>query len=1354
MPPAAGNAPEPVRFYADTLLMHAYADIHKMTLQHAQAVLQRADRELYESWRGLSNIDEVARSRAAADASYVSYDLTYAATLFKSYLQAHAGLAETDALNAARMYLTAPPTTTIGNDTLTDIYHGVLQRGIDWIDPDKVRAKDLSAIQILQTVCRYRHTGIDTRAALTERMRHERDVVIDEAALIFFQARPGDHALPPDAALHRIRARYAAALIDEWQDAWLGLVLLPSAPIAPSHAKFWYDGTVMRNARGKDLETIVSELFDAASGAEENRILHVMIDNANRARYLLGQPDGPIAAPQRDALMHAMHGDDAAIPRYRQRAGAVGIGGVWLTRDELYAVVDKTMRGLALDIHYPIGTSLHAVATIVQRLGPLHGIVFNGFNRPTELTQTFHRLNRAWHRNPHYAVEPSLCAAHYLAQTSDVLFLDAQSPLSEAQQIAEQALAVIRPALRQASADSNAETRYWNKAVNAFAEGKEIGIVNLIDKKKLYEGIKARVDALRLAPEKIRYNGVEDLHRQLKEYLQQRLLAQAPLPVYDENFLIEGILRRKLKMTSTDLHTKRAVIHTSHARYMGSAGVRKFVLTPIEQFHRVRNTANMKMDFNGRDIRPAEELAAVKEEVAASLADDPVVVAKATEILRQHGREVERQNIDFIRHAVARGIIGRPPSTWLEDTMAILDMLFRSSTITSIVNAIASGEPKQVLALLPFVIPLYEIEEGIRLCDGDRIKSGALRFGADALLMAIGAGANAMLRRQLAGAAEDILLARASMSGVERANVDMMHEMAELFPDMSPQYLAQQRVTAAEDTFDVLNPPRTPIESAQALRTPENRPLPLLYLEEEGRQIPVRRTSAGFIETDLRGEPIAPAPPILVDPKTGRGFRLGRNFGLVGGAAGVSLSALLQRPTVTAVSSYWRSLVATSLRLRARRTDVKAMIDELFEHPKSSSSYTGFKQFWQKVYKLSDTAVVIFNSAFDRYKSHGCAISFDTDRAGVLGNEIQFLREADLAKMHYLTPDGLEPFQRERMWVHETTHWLTKLEDPPEPIAHSHRGAVAFMTDRILSELGSRTPVPPRIAYRTPALPDASPQPPEWPHAIRGLSELATAENNYLDDLLDVGREFSATMKIFGQAITDRVTVRQGLALARHIRNAEKPDTADSRHLFELVCSAFNPAQLHLHDRAILHELIAGSKTFRTLAAAWSAKIKCLPVNIRVLDLGLDEVVSIHSTPELIAHSISIDGNTISLTKQPLYYFSKFDVVPLNRVRQYTGAVIDLFLGDLISQQHLGLNNPYNERGLTVLLENEVLQQIGDTSAQRICAGLSDGPDVVLRYQQTINRAVVSENGYLRKACRDGAPDSGSADDDILALSV
>ncbi|MDB5991696.1 MAG: hypothetical protein JWQ10_3099, partial [Herbaspirillum sp.] len=306
---------------AATLFARTYADLFGGTLEEAHRKLRQADQTLYHSWRNLKTLNEVAWSPTADDQPRGAYDLVYGASSLVAYLYANPAADEASARSMAQHYLTQSPTIVMDESDLSNFYQGVLQRGLHWIDPEKVRANHLSATQILQTVCRHRRPDIKTRAALTERLQHRRDVIIDEAALIAFNAQSGSARIAPDAPMQRIRAHYASALIDEWQDAALGLSLLPSAPIAPAHAAFWYDGAVLQNARGQNLTQIARALYASLASlpsAEEEPIMQRLLDSAGSDRHLIGQPNGPITATQREALTHAMHGITPVAARYEQ----------------------------------------------------------------------------------------------------------------------------------------------------------------------------------------------------------------------------------------------------------------------------------------------------------------------------------------------------------------------------------------------------------------------------------------------------------------------------------------------------------------------------------------------------------------------------------------------------------------------------------------------------------------------------------------------------------------------------------------------------------------------------------------------------------------------------------------------------------------------------------------------------------------------------------------------------------------------------------------------------------------------------------------------------------------------------
>jgi hypothetical protein len=1367
------------REHTDYLFTRAYAGIYHCTPAQARETLREADRTLYEDWRDLSAIDQIKWMPAADNQPRSAYDLASAAASFAAYRHKYPEQDEAAALALARFYLTQTAKTTADDFAKLALYQSVLQRGLHWIDLQKVQDQGLSAGQILQTVSRHRHSDIANRntfgGALTEHLQNERDVIVDEAALIaYFAWGKQVQQIPGARMVSDIRNGYVSALIDEWQDAALGISLLPSSPIPPAHAVFYYDGAILQHARGKNAEQIADAIYDGAPYAEEEAMMQRIIDKAGRNRYLMGQPDhpddpdGPNALAQWSALNNAMHGIASLDSRYRSRPATVKIAGVWLTREEVRAIVDKTMRHLMIDTVYPGGTTLHAIATTVLRFGAMHGISFKRYHEPEMLVKAFNRLQIAWRTDPHFPVAPWTCAARYLAQTGDVLFIQQSSPLSVAQQIARQLNADTLPAIREA--DGTALPGFWNRTLEAFLDAphfqpQDIASIDRNGRRTVYDGLAARAQAFAHSPETIFYENSDDLNRKLEAYWTERSLAHAPYPVYDEYFQMEWILREKLGMTDADLQTRRPILFNRPGFKATPKMMPDLVMaTPLHQFKSHRSLVHDEITFNKRTINPEKILKAAKEKARDSLLDNPIIIAKAKEMLRQRGRALNANAVDSLRHAMVHGIVGEPEKTQVEILLALLEPIFGSHTVNTIVNTIAGGKPREMLGLLPFIIPLYDIEEGIRHRDWNLALEGALHFGADAIFVALGGGMEGAMRRQVARDAKTMALARGRMSPTERAGVDMMIEMTDLFPEVSPEQLIDRRVTTTEDTFDVRTAPhdlpaapaatdsmtQTEPEMQNHMPTqysPDKRPQHTLYLLDERRRVPVERLNGIFVETDLRGKVIADAPLIFGNLELGRGYRLNRKLSLTG-ATILEEADLLLRDTVADVLRYWKKLKARP-NIRVRRSEPHQLVRHLFEHA-DHPLFIEFKQFWQKAYARSSTAVAIMNAAYDSVVHRGnCVVEFDALKAtGCRLGAICLLSDSALADKRFLSIYGETPFQRTRMWVHEFLHWATGLPDAAVQQQHNHRGPTVYLTERILLEMGEK-PDAQRLAYKgLPVLNAGKIEHRMWLENLRALSDLALAEDKYLDRELDDMRDFSASQVIMGQKITHRVTVRQGLALIPQLEPF-KASLKYPQQLFEKVSSVFRPSPEIAH-REFMERLITGSKTFAVLAAAWSSKPHHMPIT-----LGRVAFPALEPSAWHIDFAHAVYQRKIWLNEQALYYHSDSALSAMSPLRQYAGAVIDFFLEELIPfEQKLELKNMQTERGLAVALENEVLSQIGDASPPRICFALTADPQSQLHHQSAVIRAALSESGFLRQQVRGGPSEKSiQDDDDILGMS-
>jgi hypothetical protein len=1364
--------------FAARLFETAYGDIFMCTRAEARETLRQSDQALYQSWRNLTAVNEIAWTPATSSQPLSALDLAFAETSFASMLSTHAEADETAVLSFARYYLTQSAITTIENDVLSCLYQGVLQRGLHWIDLDKVRQNALSPAQILQTVCRYRQLEIATRYALKERLTNYRDVLADEAALIYFRARPREstQAIP----MHVIRAQYVTALIDEWQDISIGLALLPSTPIAPAQAKFWYDGMALQNARNKNIEAIATELIDGAPYAAEAPAMQQIIDRAGANRHAIGQPAGSITE-QREALIYAMHGVISAVPRYEQSDGAINVDGAWLTRDDVYRITERALLDLKLDSCYPFGTPLNALATIVHRLAPMHGLAFDEFNNPAALMAAYNRLQRAWRDDPHFAFAPSLCAAHYLAKSSSVLFLNARSSLSRDQQIINKVSTRFLPLAIRANMPE--DFIHWKNALENMVAGRSkrstvyLWIIAKENRNVLLPAVKAGVMALQNAPETIHYEDIDDLHRQLDAYLNQRLLAQAPLPVADHDFMIEQILRQKLNMTDQDLQIKRLATFPLSGAKPRRSGTTADFLTPSEEF-KERSTLHVtkQMTFGGRKIDVIQEWSNTRASAAISLMQSPLIIAKATEILRQNANAVNRADVERIGASMANGIAGEPETSLIDGWLNALDFMFGSATIRTIVKAIASGEPRQILELLPFIVPLYDIEEGVRLGDWRRVRDGAIHFGEDAIFTALGGIAERQLLGQVTRGMEGILLARSRMSPGERAGVDMMHEMIDLtVPIVSESPAPELPVTVDEDAFNVRTDTRSDglATPPKMLETPRHHPVsslpPLtLFLIDEERSIAVKALHGGFAEIDRRGNIIEGTPIIFGDAESGRGYRMIRKMSQCCELVVPSVPDLMKRETASQISVRWR-YIAGLRNIRVRREDPAALIQALFTNTKAMPStsigqlrgrvsthhgpYAKFKQFWQEVYARSDTAVVILNTAYDNLIFRGQSeITFNAERAYVSGNNICLLGDKALADLQYVSLDGMTNFQRKRMWVHEALHALGNWRDASD--FYKNRGGTVYLTERILWELDSTAPIPARLAYKIPpTFKDNEAAHRTWSENLFHLHKVAAAEDKILDRLLDAGRDFSSELMLDGRPVGDSITVRQGLALADLIKTRYTFHPDNIKYLFELVAASFDVSRQSTYWKN-LETLLYKSKTMRRLVAAWLKEIQHARIKIKPFHFGFRELAQNY---KVLGHITSPE--IIWINSEKLYYFSDAGISEMRQIRAQTGCFIDFFLhGTIPTELRLELPDRYTNRGLGVLLENEVLRQIGDDSPSRICLELTTMPSNYLRHTTFIRRGANLEDHYLRQTTRGGSALTDpaaitAAESDILALS-
>ncbi|HEY4316428.1 MAG TPA: PipA/GogA/GtgA family type III secretion system effector [Herbaspirillum sp.] len=1380
----AGAMPTPesasISARADAIFAQDYSLLFGETPQQSRAKLDKIDQELYESWRNLTDIDEL-RWTPAQDLPPTPLDLAYAQSEFAIHLLAHPTSDEAAARRLARYHMFYRPVTVIEPPSLDALYQSVLQRGLHWINLDAVRARRMSPARILQAVCRYRGQSVAADSSLTRRLRNYRDVIADEAALIYFHAQSDCRAQPDceivarNTPIHAIRAHFATALIDEWQDAGIGSALLPSTPIAPRHAKFWYDGFSLQNADGLRLQEIVNAIFTGAPYVKEAPIVQRFIDRASRTDHLPGYPGRDVIdATRRDTFIQSMHGDIFAIFRYEKRPATAYLGGVYLTLGETLVIVAKRMRALMLGRHYPRCSVLDAVETTMLRLGPLHGIGLEAMHDPARLVKAYNKLGNVWNTAPRFAIAPSPYAGQYLTRCRNVLYLTENAKLTRDQQIVVQVATLFLPALvialRSASKERQmAEVEYWGRVIWYFM-GRRSGLEHLLEqhaspeRQGLHQGVKTAISVRKDATETIRYGNRTDLHRQLHHYMEEEMLTISPLPEYDEEFQVNRILRRTMNMSDHDLQTLRSVKFISASAMGTGLKLPDAYMTPPEEFKMRAKHMSEPMRFGSHAIDAAQALRHARQVAAELLTEDRVVRAKSKEMMRRHGIPQDAQNAQRIRRSLASGLVGIAAPTLLDNFLAGLDALFGSPTLKSALDAILSGEPKRILSLLPFIVPAYDIARGALERDLKLLESGILHFGEDLVMTALGLGVEKILAAQLARDADAVLALRRRMASEPSAG--MFQELAEL-PASVARIEAEPSI--AETSFiegiggGNQAAQTLPKAVADTPAMPDQRTQLTLYLIDEKRWVPVKPRGSAFVETDLRGNVLADAQIIFGDLPSRRGYRLARRRRTLSATGAVDLPEVMGSATVTDIQAYWQH-ISRLPNIRARRADPRKIIKALFALADDAPSetlrqalrriytryrtFTRFEEFWLQAYQLSNTAAEILNAAYDKLSFTGNAeVSFHADRAHVIGSDIH-LPDADaLANLHYVSLDGVTPFERERMLVHEVLHALAKTADTD---VLGERGGTVYLTGRILFELGSAKSAPTRLAYKMPPVFNPNEAAHQlWAEHLLDIHDVTIAQDLVLDRMLTAGRTVSSSAMVLGEKIGERATVRQGSALAEYMRAIPKFGNGDIMRLSQFAAATFD-SSAYSYFPSMLRTMMFGSKTARELTYAWLqrpmyGRTKVLSLDFHMMDGWVDAPVNAHI----------ISGKRLWINTEPLYYYSERGLIAMTPKRRYVGCIVDFLLGEIMpSLPSMRMAGRFRNRGLAVLLENEILEQIGERSPPRICAELSLDPTSYHHHLTTVRRAADTENDFLHKMVREFLEARGiSPGDDLLAIT-
>ncbi|SUA90794.1 PipA protein [Pandoraea pulmonicola] len=569
---------------------------------------------------------------------------------------------------------------------------------------------------------------------------------------------------------------------------------------------------------------------------------------------------------------------------------------------------------------------------------------------------------------------------------------------------------------------------------------------------------------------------------------------------------------------------------------------------------------------------------------------DPAAMAlvKAEELMRlSHSSPDDdklRELAGALRDEWARlSAASHPQSLNTDEKLAIthdlLEELIISRPISHVVDAASRGDVRAVLDMAPFIMPAYEIEEGLRTGNSTRALNGAIRFGVDALFVWLGGVAERSLQNSLRVAVEQM-----RMPPFERAASATLSRIGPEFEAFEMQALDSLRHEHIQlDPYDAISD--------------------VTVVPRSYREMPLPRR-------------VASSPSM--EPLTADQFELARRR---------SVASL---PRLGADDDFLPSSGMTAARdelLRQRET-VIGMMRFLPDRRRGSLTNVihGVGRALYCAMPMNEGEVISVRSLLNPKSAEGAAIIDSLDdlcsRSRILQALVERALDAGLgpwdvhivdgesprfapgmdalilppesqltSRYQYESPTGKRRFTTEQAALHELLHGLTSLGDAT---AAGQRGPIVYLTDRIGHQAGRTWEE--RVAYR--AFDSNGALRPEilLQHRLE-----ATRWMHDEDMLIDryMRKEFGITAQthVDGEPVANRHTVQD---LTRFVDALGMFDFPDRLHAN--FVSSPSDSRLGVTDdlRSMFERLGADFAIFRALTSLWSRSEARLPWRIQI----------------------------------------------------------------------------------------------------------------------------------------------------------
>ncbi|MCY0386939.1 PipA/GogA/GtgA family type III secretion system effector [Robbsia sp. Bb-Pol-6] len=660
-------------------------------------------------------------------------------------------------------------------------------------------------------------------------------------------------------------------------------------------------------------------------------------------------------------------------------------------------------------------------------------------------------------------------------------------------------------------------------------------------------------------------------------------------------------------------------------------------------------------------------------------------------------------------------------------------------------ETLARGEPREILSLLPFVVPAYDIEEGIRHGNETRALRGAFQFGADLLMTWLGGRVEASLA---------LPAALPLVENGERATLGMLHRGLETLGDARALSLPLTERVSVEPAIPMVTLADTDLPLryrplASRARDGEIVPVELpnvpraglVHLPRENRVIPVGLAGDVIWELDWNGHIVAP----MSDARLGElKPKIRTELRHPAASAEPADTATIANGVTVTSTTRWLDAHATAPPTRGANSNSFAatVLTDLMTIDEENGEQLRIFQELGLAYRRSETFRLLARGA--ALRTNPSPLRFDIRSEAIPAyapaEHVITLPPADeLAEIEYLGATGAVHFNPKDVWIHEVVHAMTLLTDPPPALAATHRGPVVYLTDRILYEINR--PAPERIAYAVPATRARTLGKTDLKHT----AERVIRENLMLDAQLARRTPISPDTLVRGTPVGQRATVLAAKRIEESIVHASSasrtpripfPDELVARlHGDTFLASEHSSAHLRLLRHFVEHAryLYDGSAWARKFLDAWLERDPTTRWTLHRFSRILAER---EGTPCRV--DTSYRRIELSLASS-FAYLSPTGLKPYTMQRRVATLLAELGLP--ARTRTANAIDIDTERGAAVYVENKLLGLADDSEDRRIAARIwrdrpPNPPAADIPVNPTLaRRAADDEDRFLASVC-------------------